>query len=227
MKTWIIASFVVLGLGGAVGALAPQDEEKQDVYDEQADAKADIEAALARAAKENRRVLLVWGANWCGWCVKLHTFFEEDPDVSRKLFYEYDVVKIDIGKNDKNLDLAKRYGATFQKEGVPFLTVLDAKGAVLANQETGALEDGPKHDQEKVLAFLTEHQAPYPKAADVRRAGAEAGHGGQEALDPDVRRSVVRMVPPLRGLDGSRRGRSAPRQALRDSEDRHRPDDRR
>src|SRR5262245_55311848 len=66
------------------------------VYDEKADAKADIAAALVRARRENRRVLIQWGANWCSWCKKLHALFGENADMSRKLLYEYDVVRVDV-----------------------------------------------------------------------------------------------------------------------------------
>ena len=110
----------------------------RQVYDEKADAKADVTAALARAKAENRRVLVVWGGNWCGWCVKLADVFAKDKDVAKELQYEYDVVKIDIGQFDKHMELAATYAAEFKASGVPYLTVLDGNGKVLANQETGS-----------------------------------------------------------------------------------------
>jgi thiol-disulfide isomerase/thioredoxin len=82
-------------------------------------------------------------------------------------------VLVDIGKWDKNMDLAASYGADLKAHGVPFLTILDADGKVLANQESGPFETGnkdqPGHDPAKVLAFLTENQAPYLKAEDLHR----------------------------------------------------------
>ena len=41
-----------------------------------------------------------------------------------------------------------------KKEGVPYLTVLDGEGQVVANQNTGDLEEGDHHDSAKVEAFL-------------------------------------------------------------------------
>ena len=153
-----------------------QPEKKKDIYDEKADAAKDIEAALARAKVENRRVLIQWGANWCGWCHWLHDLFAKNSDIARKLLYEYDVVLVDIGKWDKNLDLVEKYGADLKNKGVPYLTILDAEGNVLLNQETGALEkqseDGKfHHDPEKIVAMLTEHQAEYKKAEAIVEAG--------------------------------------------------------
>lgn len=118
------------------------------VYDEQADARADLHAALARAKKENRRVLIQWGANWCHWCVLLH------------------------GKMKQDAKLAKELGAKI--EGIPYLTVLDADGKPIAQNDTTAFETNENgkagHDAQKVLAFLTENQAPALEAAKVREA---------------------------------------------------------
>jgi thiol:disulfide interchange protein len=143
------------------------------VYDEAADARAQIKSALAKAKKNNRRVLVQWGGNWCPWCIKLHECFEKNAEVKKDLSYEYDVVNVDIGKFDKNMDLAKELGADFKAAGVPFLTVLDAEGKPLAQQETGPLEKGSVHDPEKVLAFLTKHHAPARDADAILKAGLQ------------------------------------------------------
>jgi thiol:disulfide interchange protein len=145
-------------------------------YDEQADAKQVIAAAITRAKQENRRVLIQWGANWCSSCVKLHALYKSDKAIAHELSYEYDLVLVDIGKWDKNVDLAKQYGADFKADGagVPYLTVLDGDGKVLANQVTGTLEDpaiqGGGHDPKKVLDFLVQYQAKPLVAEDVRTA---------------------------------------------------------
>lgn len=164
----------------ATGATkAPAKQAKPRVYDEKADGKQQIADALARAKKENRRVLIQWGANWCGWCIKLHETMKSEKEVARKLQYEYDLVHIDIGNWDKHMDLAEHYGADLKNNGVPFLTILDADGNVLANQDSGSLEregyefggEGPSHDPKKLMDFLTKHQAPYLNADDVLKQG--------------------------------------------------------
>lgn len=162
----------------APAAAAPVKKERPAIYDEKADAKAEIAAALARAKKENRRVLIQWGANWCGWCHLLHSTFKSDQSIKKELLYEYDLVLVDIGRFDKNMDLAGEYKADI-KSGVPYLTVLDADGKPIANQETGSLElpakEGSKeysgHDPAKVLAFLKQHESTPLKADDVLASG--------------------------------------------------------
>ena len=144
-------------------------KEKPNVYDETADAKLEIATALAEAKKENKRVLIQWGANWCGWCVKLHGLFKEDKKIARKLLYEYEVVYVDMGKLEKNVDIAEKYKAheKIKSSGNPYLTVLDGDGNVLANQETSSLEKDKQHDPVKVLGFLDKHTPTYLSAEDI------------------------------------------------------------
>jgi thiol:disulfide interchange protein len=156
-----------------------QPVAKKPVYDEKADAKAQIDAALTAAQRNNRRVLIQWGANWCGWCTLLHDRFQTDPNLRKTLLYEYHVVNVDIGKGDKNKDLAAKYGAKLGM-GIPYLTVLAADGKVLTNQATDPFEtkseDGKNgHDSKKLMEFLTAHEAQPLKAEEVLNAAlAEA-----------------------------------------------------
>ena len=172
----------------AASAADPTKPEKP-IYDEQADAKKQIAAALAKAKKENRRVLIQWGGNWCGWCTKLHNLYKSNKEIGTKLLYEYDLVFVDAGKPaGKNIDLAESYGADLKKHGFPYLTVLDANGKPLANQETGSLENkdqkaNPGHDPKMVLEFLTKNQAPYSDAQKVLDAGlADASQSGKRVF---------------------------------------------
>jgi uncharacterized protein YyaL (SSP411 family) len=161
-------------------------DEKPAVYDEAADARKDIAQALKVAKRENRRVLIQWGGNWCHWCLLLHKLCDENQDISKTLLYEYEVVLVDAGRDGKNLDLAAEYKADCKKQGFPYLTILDANGKPLANQETGSLElkekngesvlgQGMGHDPAKVLKFLKDHQAaPADANAVLKAALAEA-----------------------------------------------------
>jgi hypothetical protein len=84
------------------------------IYDEQADAHQQIATALLHAKKENRRVLIQWGGNWCGWCHLLHELCASDEQLKNKLLYEYDVVLVDIG----HMDVLRR-GPQGQRRALP------------------------------------------------------------------------------------------------------------
>jgi thiol-disulfide isomerase/thioredoxin len=157
-------------------AQTPEEILAMNPYDETADASRQIAEALARAGKENKRVLIQWGANWCGWCKFLDHLMETDRTLSRMIAYEYEKVLVDIGRGDKHQDVAKKYGAEIK--GVPYLTILDANGNPLTNQQTVPFEKNTSkasegHDPAKLMAWLTEFQAEPLVAADVLQAGLE------------------------------------------------------
>jgi thioredoxin-related protein len=162
------------------------------IYDEEADAKQQIAAALKKARTENTRVLIQWGYNACVWCQLLHAKFASDKTLAKELLNEYELVLIDCsGRNKQNLDLAASYGADVRKHGFPYLTVLDASGKALANQETESLEvkgedgksvtgEGMGHEPAKVLGFLQKNEVPHQQAdAVIRDATDRAKSSGK------------------------------------------------
>ena len=196
MKT-LTSAITVLLLGASAVSVAAMDGKpakpekpagaRKPVYDEKADARKQIDAALAAARRENRRVLIQWGADWCPWCVLLHERFGSDRNLAKELRYEYDVVLVDVGKKDKNVDLATHYGADVKKHGIPFLTVLGGDGKVLANQSTEPFEiraEGKRsHDGKKLLEFLHAHEARPVRAEEVlARALAAADRSGRNVF---------------------------------------------
>lgn len=122
-------------------------------YDEKADGAGQIEAAGKVAKASGRRVLVVFGGNWCKWCRALDGLFAEDAAVKEALDQAFVVVHVN---SDTNVPLNQKYGNPFQY-GFPVLVVLDADGKKLHVQESGSLEMGDqtvRHDPAKVLIFL-------------------------------------------------------------------------
>jgi thiol-disulfide isomerase/thioredoxin len=94
------------------------------------DPARDIAAALASAAKDGKHVLLDFGADWCPDCRVLGTLFEE-PAVAGVVGANFHLVRIDVGRRDRNLDIAARYHAT-SADWIPALVVLAADGSTIA-----------------------------------------------------------------------------------------------
>ncbi len=159
-KALFLAMFVSLMFGEAGGVAAL---EQSGPYDPKADARAEIAQAVSRAQKESKHVLLVFGANWCPWCRALDQLFENNAEVEEYLNKNYELVLVDVGRGDKNLDLDSLYAHPI-KLGLPALVVLDEKGALLHLQETGSLERKNSkekgHDPERVLNFLRKWKHP-------------------------------------------------------------------
>jgi thiol:disulfide interchange protein len=122
------------------------------IYPDGAQAQQDIAAAVARAGKEKKRVLLDFGGNWCGDC-KVLQFYFHTPANHSLLEANYVVVPVNIGQYDENLDIAARYGIPLAR-GVPALAVLDSSGQLVYSQRNAEFEAMGKVDPAAVTAFL-------------------------------------------------------------------------
>jgi thioredoxin 1 len=122
------------------------------IYPDGSRAAQDIAAALARAGKEKKRVLLDFGGNWCGDCQVLEIYFHDAAN--RPLLEQnYVLVPVNIGQYDQNLDIAARYGVPVTK-GVPALAVLDPSGRLVYSQRNAEFEAMRTMDSGSVTAFL-------------------------------------------------------------------------
>ena len=93
-------------------------------YDEKANANAQLERAIARAKAGHKRVLVDLGGNWCGDCRILAATLEL-PEMKAFVNRHFELVSIDVGRFDKNLQIPARYGFHERLEGVPALLVVD------------------------------------------------------------------------------------------------------
>ncbi|MBK0394074.1 thioredoxin family protein [Ramlibacter algicola] len=122
-------------------------------YDEAADAKAQVQAALADAQQAKVPVLVVFGANWCPDCRVLDMAFK-DGQSAPLIQKNFRVVKVDVGRFDKNTDIAQRYGVPLKK-GIPAVAVLGAGGKVLYTTKSGELADARAMGDKGIYDFFT------------------------------------------------------------------------
>ena len=92
------------------------------VYDEKADADAAVARAFARAKASGKRVLLDLGGNWCPDCIVLFNFMKL-PEIKRFVDAHYEVVEVDVGRFNKNLDIPAKLDFTEKLRGVPAVLV--------------------------------------------------------------------------------------------------------
>jgi len=124
-----------------------------NLYSDPREAEAELKAALAKAAAEHKRVLVMFGGNWCYDCHVLDTTFHS-KDFAPLVNANYVVVHINIGEDGKdNGDLAARLGVALD-HGVPSLGVLDPDGRVVYAQKNGEFEATEKIGPQDVRAFL-------------------------------------------------------------------------
>jgi thioredoxin 1 len=131
------------------------------LYPPPEDAQKEIDSALAAAAKDRKRVILVFGANWCYDCHVLDATFRS-KQFAATVAANYHVVHINVGDDgDKNLDLAEHFGVPLKGHvRVPSLAVLDPDGKVVYAQKNGEFDDSVKLAPADVAAFLKKWAPP-------------------------------------------------------------------
>lgn len=177
--------FLVLAATGSA-ALAQNEQgsqakpkvtaKKPSIYDKSADASVQVDQATEVARRENKRILVMFGGDWCGWCHKLHELFASDAEVRKILSYEYVLVMVDTEAPNAVALLGKCKAALTKEElqkgvGYPFLSVLDAEGKVVTAQRTDPLEEGDHHQPGRVKEFLSRWTVAPKDAELVLREG--------------------------------------------------------
>ena len=121
-----------LSFAAATGGAGP-------AYDEAADARLEIQQGLARAAAAEVPLLVVFGANWCPDCRVLDLALKSGASAAL-IARDFRIVKVDVGRFDRNLDLAEAYGVPLKK-GIPAVAVLSPRGKVIYATRAGELAD--------------------------------------------------------------------------------------
>jgi thioredoxin-related protein len=123
------------------------------VYHPGADAKEEVNAAVKRAAAENKHVLLMIGGNWCRWCKMFDKMQKENFSVDSALKANYIFQHVNFSKENKNIPLMASLDFP-QRFGFPVFVVLNEKGERIHTQNSGYLELGEGYDIKKVVEFF-------------------------------------------------------------------------
>jgi thioredoxin-related protein len=142
----------VVGLLLAVAAFAQPPSELK--YNPKASPKADFQAALARASREGKNVLMDVGGEWCGWCHRMDKFLTDNAELSALLDKNYVLVKVNFSDENKNQWFLGKYPAI---DGYPHIFVFNASGRLLISKSTGDLEEGKSYNLERFVEFLKQY----------------------------------------------------------------------
>jgi len=160
----IIFSVIVLVtcLAGSIAAQRPGNGDdvlkpvtvKTDLYPANTDARKEIDDALKAAAADNKRVMLMFGGNWCYDCHVLDQALHEGQ-AGQIVKDGFLIVHVDIGEGNKNLDLVTKYETTIDF-GVPTVVLLNVSGRVIYSSTKGEFEAARKMMKKDLVAFLNE-----------------------------------------------------------------------
>ena len=126
-------------------------------YDEKADAEADVAKAIKTAKAKHKLVLIDLGGNWCGDC-RVFAGMIEQPDLKAFVDKHYEVVAVNVGRYDHNMQIPARYGIDKLK-GVPTFLVVDTKGKLVNPDALFALTDARHMTPQSLADWL----AQWPK----------------------------------------------------------------
>ena len=109
-------------------------------FDEDVNADAAVDAALAQARAEHKLVLINLGANWCADC-RILAGVMALRDLKPFVESHYVVVDVDVGRINRNLQIPARFGLAGRPEAVPCILIVDPDDQLLDRDHTEALED--------------------------------------------------------------------------------------
>lgn len=126
-------------------------------YPASADARADVQQALDRAKANHLPVLVFFGANWCEDCRALARSLKQ-PANTRLMTKSFNVVKVDVGNFDRNLDIDWQYGDPIGN-GIPAAVLLSPSGKTLYSTRAGELSNARRMSASGVHDFFEQARA--------------------------------------------------------------------
>jgi len=119
-------------------------------YDWRANPYRDLERAIEQASAQNKRILLVVGGNWCGWCEVLDRFLARDAEAREAFEQSFIVLKVNMSPQNENAAFLSGFP---DSRGYPDFFILESNGAYLGRQRTDVLEAERDYDSARMVAF--------------------------------------------------------------------------
>jgi thioredoxin 1 len=143
MKTLQVLFFMLFTVAAAAA---------DNPYSETADARLEIKQALTQAATNHTSVIVVFGANWCPDCKMLDIALKTGTS-EKLLARDFEIVKINVGHFDTNLDIAKSYDVPLEK-GIPAVAIISPGNKVLYVTREGELANAGKMGDNGIYDFF-------------------------------------------------------------------------
>ena len=149
----------------SVGKSADIKTIEREKFDPAKNSNDDLQTAIAEATKENKRIVLDVGGEWCGWCLRMDKFLATHADLAKLRDENFVWVKVNMSEENENKEFLAKYPAV---KGYPHLFVLEKDGSLLKSKDTSELEDGKSYNPQKFADFLKE----YAPSKDLEKPAA-------------------------------------------------------
>ncbi|MDJ0979285.1 MAG: thioredoxin family protein [Erythrobacter sp.] len=154
----MLAALVLTGCAALVKTASghPHDYPEARSYTVSEDADAEVDAALARAAENGKRVMLVIGANWCHDSRALAGWLGTER-FAALISERYELVFVNVGMpqsgDGHNIAIAQRFGLS-KLPGTPNLLVLTAQGRSVNADTATSWRNAASRDEDSIYAEL-------------------------------------------------------------------------
>ena len=153
----LLGSLAAPGQGAVTGKekvltkTAEQPVQQRELFDPKKDPNVDLQAAVTRAQKENKRIILDIGGEWCSWCRHMDNFFTKNAELDKIREENFVWVKVNMSEENENKAFLSKYP---EIKGYPHLFVLNSNGDLLHSQDTSELEQEKTYNLQKFTDFL-------------------------------------------------------------------------
>lgn len=124
-------------------------------YDETRNPNADGRAALKLAKESGRKVLIEVGGDWCRWCHVLDKFIKDHPEVEKRLYETFVVLKVNISDENDNAEFMSAFPPAL---GYPHMYITDNSGTILHSQDTAEFRENKKYSEKRFMIFFDRWQ---------------------------------------------------------------------
>ena len=150
----IILTVSFIGFGQTLTTSSKKSpKSEREKFDPTRNSTADLQAAIAKAKKEKKRIILDIGGEWCGWCRLMDNYFVKNRSLSKLRNKNFVWVKVNFSEENENKEFLSTYP---EIQGYPHLYVLEKDGTLLISKNTSELEDGKSYNLNKFTDFLKE-----------------------------------------------------------------------
>jgi len=125
-------------------AYSTEYSPERDVFKDGAD-------AIKLATSTNRRILIKLGGDWCVWCHKMELFFDNNPDVKKRLHETFVMLKVNVSDENKNTEFLKAFPKNL---GYPHMYVAEKDGSVLYSKDTAEFLQNGSYQRKPFMKFF-------------------------------------------------------------------------
>lgn len=128
-----------------------QPVAEREKFDPTRNPATDLQAAIAKAQKGNKRIILDVGGEWCSWCRLMDNYLIKNAELGKLRDDNFVWLKINMSEENENKEFLSAYPLA---TGYPHLYVLESDGKFLHSQDTSELEQDKSYNLQKFTDFL-------------------------------------------------------------------------